>query len=86
MSMRTVRILAASATLSLALLGSAPGATDAQDTAPFGRECVSHIARMHGGVGPHIQEMHSDTTVGRHLSMMRTGEHECGHHMDSGME
>jgi hypothetical protein len=85
--MKKFRSLLVGTALSLTLLGGAAGAVNAQGhvdgPSPFGRECVSQIAKMHeGGVGPHIRGMHSGTSVGAHLQEMRTGSHHCGHHMD----
>lgn len=82
--MKNVRSFLIAASVSLTLLGGATGAASAQAPLPFGSECVSHIATMHGGVGPHIMSMHDDISVGRHLQEMRTGAHPCMHDMENG--
>ena len=83
--MKQIRSILIAATVSLTLLGGATAAASAEAPFPFGSECVSHIATMHeGGVGPHIMGMHDDISVGRHLQDMRTGDHECMHHMENG--
>lgn len=78
--MKKLRTLAASATLSLALLGGAAGTASAQGAVqpnPTFAECVTHMA-SDGGVGPHVRKMHQDaTTVGQHLYMMLASGHEC---------
>jgi hypothetical protein len=78
--MKRFRTLLVGTALSLTLLGGAAGVVTAEGHSPFGRECVSQIAKMEpGGVGPHIRGMHGDMSVGAHLQMMRTTDHGCMH-------
>lgn len=77
--MKKFRILAASAALSLALLGGAGSAANAQgitpDTSFTG--CFQDMA-LEGELGTHLSGMTDGTsTVGEHIYTMLTHPHDC---------
>ena len=67
--------------MAIMLVGGAAGSAAANgpgdhpaEQACFGQH-VRDMTKLHGGIGPHIQGMHPDQTVGAHLQMMRS--HHC---------